>query len=64
MMMERVLFTALRVNDQEINVLADARLKAYNSGYMSYIWAAEENLVAQPIAPRAVNPGEKTIIKR
>ena len=44
--MEKVLFTALRVNDTEIKVLEEARLKSYNSGYMSYIWSPDANLVA------------------
>ena len=49
-MMEKVLFTALRVHDNEVKVLEEARVKSYNSGYMSYIWAADEsNIVAQPL---------------
>lgn len=39
MMMEKVLFTALKFTDVEIKVIEDARLNNYNSGYMSYIWA-------------------------
>ena len=56
MMMEKVLFTALKVHENEIKILEDARLKSYNQGFMSYIWAADPNLVAHPVKPRAYNP--------
>ena len=37
-------------------MLQDARVKSYNTGIMSYIWAPEENkIVAHPVKPRAVN---------
>lgn len=59
-MMEKVLFTVLKVHEKEINELQEARLSSYNSGIMSYIWAAEaSDLVAHPVKPRAFNPGEK-----
>lgn len=59
MMMEKVLFTALKVHENDIKILEDARLKNYNQGLMSYIWAPEQNLVAHPVKPRAYNPSEK-----
>ena len=59
MMMEKVLFTVLKVHENEVNVLQDARLKSYNTGLMSYFWAAEGNkIVAQPLKPRVYNPRE------
>ena len=58
MMMEKVLFTVLKVQESEVNVLQAARVAQQNTGLMSYIWAAEEsNLVAHPVKPRAYNPG-------
>ena len=58
MMMEKVLFTALKVHENDIKILEDARLKNYNQGFMSYIWAPDPNLVAHPVKPRAYNPSE------
>jgi hypothetical protein len=59
MMMEKVLFTVLKVNEHEVSVIQDARLKSYNQGIMSYIWAAEVGkMVAKPVKPRAFNPGD------
>ena len=59
MMMEKVLFTVLKVNENEIAVIQEARVKSYNQGFMSYIWAAEVGkMVAKPVKPRAFNPGD------
>jgi hypothetical protein len=58
MMMEKVLFTALKVQENELKKVAEARMAAVNSGLMSYFWAPE-NLVAKPMKPRAVNPHER-----
>ena len=55
-MMEKVLFTALKVHEVELKKIEEARLKALNSGIMGYFWAAEGNVVAKPVKPRAVNP--------
>ena len=58
--MEKVLFTVLKVHENEIKVLEEARVKSYNSGIMSYIWAADEDkMVAHPVKPRAYNPTER-----
>jgi len=49
-MMEKVLFTALKVHGNEIKILEEARIKAYNQGYMSYIWSADgSEMVATPV---------------
>ena len=57
LMMEKVLFTVLKVAESEISKVQDARIKNYNSGLLSYIWAPEENkIVAHPVKPRAYNP--------
>ena len=51
--MEKVLFTILKIDEKEIDILHEARLKSYNSGLMSYIWAVDETkIVAHPINPR------------
>jgi len=50
MMMEKVLFTALKVHDNDIKILEEARVAAYNQGYMSYIWSADgSDMVATPL---------------
>ena len=50
LMMEKVLFTVLQIQPSELQFLKDARVKSYNQGIMSYIWAADaEKLVAQPV---------------
>ena len=52
-MMEKVLFTVLKIDEKEIEILHEARLKNYNSGIMSYIWAADETkIIAHPVNPR------------
>ena len=52
-MMEKVLFTVLKIDEKEIEILHEARLKNYNSGIMSYIWAVDESkIVAHPVNPR------------
>ena len=57
MMMEKVLFTVLKVHENDINIVTEARMKSYNTGLMSYFWAAESNkLVAHPVKPRVYNP--------
>ena len=56
LMMEKVLFTVLLIDEKEINILHEARLKNYNSGLMSYIWAADETkIVAHPVNPRHIS---------
>jgi hypothetical protein len=53
LMMEKVLFTVLKIDEKEIEILHEARLKNYNSGLMSYIWAADETkIIAHPVNPR------------
>lgn len=53
LMMEKVLFTVLKIDEKEIEILHEARLKNYNSGIMSYIWAADETkIIAHPVNPR------------
>ena len=60
MMMEKVLFTALKVHDVDIKILEEARVKAYNQGYMSYIWSADKaEMVAHPVAPRLIDKKPK-----
>ena len=54
--MEKVLFTALKVHENELKVVEEARLKHINSGLMGYIWAQDSNVVAKPVKPRAYNP--------
>ena len=50
MTMEKVLFTVLKVQEQDVSTLQEARLKSYNSGIMSYFWALElEKVVAKPV---------------
>lgn len=50
LMMEKVLFTVLQIQTEELESLKDLRVKSYNSGIMSYIWAADaEKIVAQPV---------------
>ncbi len=57
MMMEKVLFTVLKVAEADIAGLQEARVRSYNQGLMSYIWAAEAaKMVAKPVKPRAYNP--------
>ena len=57
MMMEKVLFTVLQVQEIDRESLQLARIQSYNQGLMSYIWAPEsDKMVAQPIKPRAQNP--------
>jgi hypothetical protein len=59
MMMEKVLFTVLKVHEAEVDVVMDARVKSYNAGLMSYFYAAESTkMVAKPLKPRAVNPSD------
>ena len=41
MLMEKVLFTVLKVHEVDMKVLQEARVKSYNQGIMSYIWAAD-----------------------
>jgi hypothetical protein len=56
LMMEKVLFTVLKIDEKEINIVHEARLKNYNSGLMSYIWAVDETkIVAHPVNPRHSN---------
>ena len=53
LMMEKVLFTVLKIDEKEIEILHEARLKNYNSGIMSYIWAVDETkIIAHPVNPR------------
>ena len=53
MMMEKVLFTTLRVDDAETKNLKESRVNNYNQSYMAYIWAADEsNLIAKQIPVR------------
>lgn len=55
--MEKVLFTVLQIQPGELQFLKDARVKSYNSGIMSYIWAADaEKLVAQPVETTLTQP--------
>ncbi len=57
MMMEKVLFTVLKVQESDIKLLSDVRVNSYNQGIMSYIWAADEGtIVSKPVKPRAFNP--------
>ena len=59
MMMEKVLFTILKVEQKDIKQLSEARLKSYNSGFTSYFWSLElDSVVAKPVQPRAYNPGD------
>ena len=58
LMMEKVLFTALKVSENEVKVIEAARLNNYNQGLMSYFYN-NDKLVAHPMKPRAVNPQEK-----
>jgi hypothetical protein len=52
-MMEKVLFTILKMRPDEVEKLHAKRLEAYNSGLMSYIWAADEtNMVGKPMKHR------------
>ena len=61
--MEKVLFTVLKVHEQDMKVLQEARVRSYNQGLMSYIWAADSaNIVAKPVKPRAFEPSK--IIKK
>ena len=39
LMMEKVLFTALKINEMELKVVEEARIKSLNSGLISYFWA-------------------------
>jgi len=56
-MMEKVLFTVLKVQEKEVTLIQQARVRSYNSGIMSYFWAIEENkVVAQPVKPKAYHP--------
>ena len=51
LMMEKVLFTVLKMRPEEVERLQAKRLEAYNSGLMSYIWAADEsNMVGKPMS--------------
>lgn len=51
LMMEKVLFTVLKMKPEEVERLQAKRLEAYNSGLMSYIWAADEsNIVGKPMS--------------
>ena len=60
MMMEKVLFTILKVDEKEVKTLQDARLRSYNSGISSYFWSLElDSVVAKPVKPRAYNPNDK-----
>lgn len=60
MMMEKVLFTILKVDEREVKTLQDARLRSYNSGISSYFWSLElDSVVAKPVKPRAYNPNDK-----
>ena len=53
MMMEKVLFTTLRVDEAETKNLKESRVNNYNQSYMAYIWAADEsNLIAKQIPVR------------
>ena len=53
LMMEKVLFTILKMRPDEVEKLQAKRLEAYNSGLMSYIWAADEtNMVGKPMKHR------------
>ena len=59
--MEKVLFTVLKVQENDLEPLHDARIKNYNQGLISYFWAAEtEKIVAKPVKPRAYNPIEES----
>lgn len=49
MMMEKVLFTVLKIANKDIEIIQEARVKNYNSGLKSYIWSADPNqIVAHP----------------
>lgn len=51
LMMEKVLFTVLKMRPEEVEKLQAKRLEAYNSGLLSYIWAADEsNIVGKPMS--------------
>lgn len=51
LMMEKVLFTVLKMRPEEVEGLQQKRLEAYNSGLLSYIWAADEtNIVGKPMS--------------
>lgn len=49
MMMEKVLFTALKIEDAELKKVEEARLKSLNSGLMGYIWAYDSDVIAKPV---------------
>ena len=59
LMMEKVLFTALKVHENDLKKIEEARLNTYNQGIMSYFWSPSNNLVSHPVKPRAYNPSEK-----
>ena len=63
MMMEKVLFTTLRVDEVETKNLKESRVQNYNQSYMAYIWAADEsNLIAKQIPVRTqLLPAEKSL---
>ena len=44
-MMETVLFTVLQCQDDEVKELKEARVNNYNTGWSSYIWAADEDQI-------------------
>lgn len=51
LMMEKVLFTVLQIHTNELKSLKELRVKSYNQGIMSYIWAADaDTIVAKPVA--------------
>ena len=66
MMMEKVLFTTLRVDEVETKNLKESRVQNYNQSYMAYIWAADEsNLIAKQIPVRTqLLPAEKSLQKK
>ena len=60
LMMEKVLFTVLQIQPTELESLKDLRVKSYNSGIMSYIWAADaEKIVAHPIQTKVAAQKEE-----
>jgi len=57
LMMEKVLFTVLQIQTDELKSLKDIRVKSYNQGVMSYIWAADaDTIVAKPVSTFSKNP--------
>lgn len=49
LMMEKVLFTALKVHEVELKMVQEARLRSLNSGWMGYFWAHDSKVVATAV---------------